>query len=389
MVHILKFIFLALFTGVLSGLLSSFFLYTLKFVTNYRGNHPFLIYFLPIFGLAFAFIIKKIPHHINQGVPYLLSEVENERAKVSVWMTPFIFISSIGTHLFGGSAGREGVGVIMGASISHLLPQIYSLFASKKNRAFLIYTGMAAGFSSIFGTPLAAIFFAFELHHFKEFKKIDLIVYTSISSFSAFLISHFIGPIHGSFNVSFDYDWNILFYVMVAAMTSGIGANIFYFGMKYYTKAISYFFKQIETKLFFGSVIIVALVITTNGHDYIGIGSTFIEQSFFRERSLYDFFMKCLLTISTLSIGYKGGEVTPLFFMGATFANALSVKVGLTNFALSSALGMVGLFGAVTATPLASAFIAYELFGYKVGVLALATSFIAKKLMGTRSVYRH
>lgn len=384
-----KYLLLTVFTGAASGLLSSAFLHSLNLATELRITNPEFIYALPLFGILFALIIKRIPHDVNQGVPYLLSEIENEKAKVSVWMAPYIFITSIGTHIFGGSAGREGVGVIMGASISHLPTKIFKDLNKENLRALLIYTGIAAGFASIFGTPFAAFIFAFELHHFKEIKRVDLLFFTAIACASATFIANILGPAHAHFQVILPTSTSIVWYLIIASLCSGLGANIFYFGMKYYTKAISLICKSLEIKLFTGSLLIVALVLITNGHDYIGIGTHIINDSFIHERSIQDFFLKALLTIMTLSIGFKGGEVTPLFFMGATLTNAVSSKLGLMSFSFSSALGMVGLFGAVTNTPLASSIMAMELFGPRIGCFTLISCYFAKFMMGKRSIYRH
>ena len=211
-------IIISIFVGTISGALSSLFLHSLSIMTSVRQSYPILIWGLPVFGLLFGLLIKKIPHHVNQGVPYILEELENEHAHVSPWMAPFIFMASLGTHLFGGSAGREGVGVIMGASAAHLMPKMRESY--KEMRPFLIYSGIAAGFSSIFGTPLAAILFAFELHAFKHIKKAELVVCTTLASFIALLIPHLFGPTHQQFEVSFLFQGDLFFDVLIAAISS-------------------------------------------------------------------------------------------------------------------------------------------------------------------------
>lgn len=256
-------------------------------------------------------------------------------------------------------------------------------------RPYLIYSGIAAGFASIFGTPVAAIVFSFELHHFKDVKRGFLLVATSVSSFVALLIPHFIGPNHQHFVVNFQLDSRIFFYMCIAGIAAGCGGRIFYWGLKGYTKLISKFVPHIEWKLAIGALGIVLIVVLSNGYEYIGIGTDTIARSFHQQMLPYDFLMKCLLTAMTLAIGFKGGEVTPLFFMGATLSNSVSSIFNFNNYALSSSLGMVGLFGAVTATPFASIAMAVELFGWEVGILSILTCFIARFIMGNRSVYRH
>lgn len=383
----LKILSVAIIIGVLAGVCSSFFLHSLKWITSVRESYTFLIWGLPIFGFLFGLLLKKIPHHINQGVPYILSELDNTEAKISPWMAPFIFFSSLGTHLFGGSAGREGVGVIMGASASHLLSEKW--FSLKNFRAILIYSGVAAGFSSIFGTPLAGIIFSFELHQFKDIKTPSLFISTMIASFAAFGITHLLGPDHQSFLVHFDFDKMSFLYCLIAVFAAAVGGNAFYWGFKIYSKVISRFFPKVEWKMFVGALLVAAIIYSTHGYEFSGIGTKILSQSFESEMSLYDFFMKCLLTVMTLAVGFKGGEVTPLFIMGSTLSNATASFFGLYNFGLSSSLGMVALFGAVTATPLASAVLAFELFGARVGILAIVVCLVARLLMFKRTIYRH
>lgn len=381
-----KLALIVLFIGIVSGALSSAFLHLLNVVTVFRENHSYLIFGLPLFGLAFALILKWIPHHINQGVPYILQELENEKATVSPWMAPFIFLSSLGTHLFGGSAGREGVGVIMGASAAHILPVFRSDLSNL--RRYFIYAGISAGFSSIFGTPIAAIVFALELFGFKHIKHLDILFCTAIASLAGLIIPYYFGPAHHNFIVQAQLE-EFIPYLLIAGVISGLGAHFFYWGYKGYTKLISHLFPHLMAKLGMGCLFISLLVYFTNGYQYIGIGFDVIRNSFLTEMSYYDFSMKALFTIMTLSIGLKGGEVTPLFFMGATLSNWTSSLLGYKNFALSSALGMVALFGAVTGTPLASAVMGAELFGWKVGAICFVSCYLARLIMGNRTVYRH
>lgn len=378
---------LAPLIGLISGLCSSAFLYALNWVTQFRIDHSYLVMSLPLFGLVMGWVIKSLPHHVNQGVPYILEELDNEKAEVSIWMTPFIFITSLGTHLFGGSAGREGVGVIMGASSAHIFPKLSDKF--KDLRSYLIYCGGAAGFSSIFGTPLAAIVFAFELYGFRHKKRAPLFLATVLSSFTGYLVTHFLGPAHFHFQIKIEWRMELIIYVLLIGSVSGLAGQAFYWGMKGYTHLISKYLPHLFPKLFFGSLFIVLLVYFTNGYSYVGIGSDIIAQSFVNPMQYQDFLMKFLLTIMTLSIGYKGGEVTPLFFMGATLSNFILHCLGYHDYALSAGLGMVSLFGAVSGTPLASAAMGLELFGYQASLLCFFTCLVARIFMMKKTIYRH
>lgn len=379
-------IFLAAFTGFTSGLLSSGFLHSLEYVTIMRNAHPELIWGLPFFGLILAYVIQRIPHHVNQGVPYFLKELHNNQAPISVGMIPFIFLSALGTHLFGGSAGREGVGIILGVGTSQIFPHVHKVF--KELRTHLIYAGISGGFASIFGTPLAAIVIAFEFHHFKDIKKIELVLSSILSSLCGYIVFLYLSPMHIIMKINIPDFKEAILYVLVAGLMCGLAGQFCYWGLKGYGKLISYILPSLHIKLFVGGLIISSLVYFTNSFEYIGIGTDLITRSLNSQMELYDFFMKCLLTVMTLSIGFKGGEVTPLFCMGATLSNSVSSFFGLTQFSLSASLGMMSLFGAVTASPLASAVMGGELFGVEVGLLCFASCGISRLLMLKKSVYR-
>lgn len=378
---------LLIYVGVISGTLSSAFLYSLNFVTSLRTSHPLLIFGLPFYGYLFGLFIKRIPHYINQGVPYIVKEIDNPNEKVSTLTAPFIFISSIGTHLFGGSAGREGVGVLMGASAAHILPKTHPTF--QKLRTHLIYAGVAAGFSSMFGTPLAGFIFAFEIHRFKEVKQIDLMISTLFSSLLADRITRYLGPNHQDYIVLFGWDWSFIYQAIIIGILSGIGALIFYFGMKLFTQLISKMIHAPEWKLFLGGALVSSIIYGLEGYDFSGIGTHMIERSFTGPMLVSDYFIKCFLTVITLSVGFKGGEVTPLFFMGATFSNSVMSFLNFENYQFTSALGMTAVFGAVTNTSIASSIMACELFGWKIGVFAVISCLIAKLMMNDKTLYRH
>ena len=386
MSKILRYTSLILFIGILSGLFSSSFLFLLAKVTAVRTETPMLIFGLPFFGFILGILIKRIPPFINRGVPSVLKEIDNDSEKISPFTAPYIFITSLGTHLFGGSAGREGVGILMGASGAHFLPKINPSY--KSMRVHMIYAGVAAGFSSMFGTPLAALIFAFEIHSFKEIKKIDLLVTTLLSALVADRVTRYLGPNHHRYDIFFNLNLDSLFSACVVGIVSGVGALVFYFGMKHSSKLLSRFISALEWKLFFSGALVASLIFLLKAQDFAGIGTHMIERSFIQQMHLSDFFLKCLLTVITLAAGFKGGEVTPLFLMGATLSNSALSLLNFRNYSLSSALGMTAIFGAVTSTPIASTIMACELFGWKIGVLALLSCFLAKILTLNKSIYK-
>lgn len=386
-VHIFYYsLFISLVISLVSGFFSSLFLYSLDWITLFRNQNLFILGGLPLFGFCLGLILYKCPPSINQGIPSLLNKNIKNKNLISPWTSPFIFLSSLGTHLFGGSAGREGVGILMGVGVSQILPKLNNKFSNSQH--YLIYFGIAAGFSSIFGTPIGAVVFTFELFKFKEIKNKFLVIMTVFTSFMAYFVGHLLGPSHQSFSVSFDWNKSLLIYIGLIGFISGTGALIYYWGYQNCEKLLHQMLPKIYLRLPIVGIFISLFVFTTQSYSALGIGTDIISQSFLQKMHFSDFGFKCILTILTLSAGFKGGEATPLFFMGSVLSNYILSIFNFNNFALSSSLGMVSLFGAVTATPLASIFIAYELFGLPIGLFSIIPCFLARKLMGKNSIYK-
>ena len=379
-------LFAAFLFGILAGLSSSAFLYSLDWVTSTRQQYPIMIWTLPIFGFLFALLCKKISRQIQSGMPDILQSLEQQNNPPSVWLAPFIFFSSLGSHLFGASVGREGVGILMSTGLNQLVPKFR--FSAEECRVYFIYCGIAAGFSAIFATPLAAIIFAFELFKFKDTKKLLLLFACCISSLTAYSISHTLGPIHQNFEVNSSFSIATLNYVFLAGICAGLAGLIFYWALKFYSKQMAKYFPHMEWRMAFGGLAISAIVYFTKAYQYIGIGTDMIQKSFEQGMSIYDFIFKCIFSIMSIGVGFKGGEVTPIFFMGASFTNSIATILDMNNFALSSALGMVAMFSALTAAPIASIALAAEVFGWKVGLISILSCFIARAIMGRRSIYK-
>jgi H+/Cl- antiporter ClcA len=367
----------------LSAFASSFFLHALNFVTQLRFNNPILIVLLPLFGVGLSLFIKFAPNAITSGLPNLFY---NTKTPLHPMLTLFQFFASIGTHLFGGSAGREGVGIQMSIGLFSFLEKWDVYF--KQNREKLISMAIAAGFAAIFGTPFAAIVFSLEIYRFHYLKDKTVLLTIVLCAFVAYAVGFVIGPSHFHFLVDFTWSSEIVIYILIAGLSAGIGANFYNYGLKFYNRILSYCFPSHLQRMCIGSSLIILLVFYFKLFDYIGIGTHVIETAFTQAMNFDSFFFKCLLTIMTLALGFKGGEATPLFFMGLALSNSTAAILGYSNFALSSALGFTALFGALTATPLACAVMGGELFGYEIGFISLLSCFVARFFMLGRSVFQ-
>lgn len=377
-------ILIHLILGALVGAASALFLFGLDFVSSLRISYSQLIWGLPLFGILFGLILKNVSVEINQGVPYFVRMLNQEQQKVSFWTFPFILISSLGTHLFGGSAGREGVGVLMGAGISKLL----SRFKAISKESELLSSGMVAGFSSIFGTPLAGLLFVFEIDKFRNSKNLNRIFCSLVASVAAYYITKILGVSHSNFYVRFQWDIKLLAYILIAGLVSGLGARVYFHIYKIINQKILRWSLHPSIKLLVGGFGVAALSYLIDGQSYLGLGTDIILKSFEQPMQIHDFVFKLILTVLTLVVGFKGGEVTPLFFMGATLSNSVLGFFHFNNFGLSAALGMVSLFGAVAGLPFTASILALELFGFKVGIVAFCSCLVARKIMGQHSIYQ-
>lgn len=362
-----KILFSVIVIGCLSGLFSGVFLLLLEKVTNFRLSHSLIIYFLPVFGFFYKKSLIKAPGEMSYGLIHIL-----QTRSFSPWLAPFNLLASLGTHLFGGSAGREGVGVIMGAGSA----QIFSKSGHLKD--LLIPLGIASGFSSIFGTPLAGVIFSLELEKFKtlSLKKIILL---SLSSYIAYVTSQLITP-HTSYpSVSFKWEIEVISYLVASSLAVSVAGHLFFESLKRLT--------QLRINIVWMSLLIVAIIFVFNAERFTGIGIDLLQESLGANLGVRVFILKLLLTVLTLSVGFKGGEVTPIFIMGASFSNFIADQLGLKNFPLSGSLGMLGLFGALAHAPFTAGIMALEIFNWETAILVFFTSSVGKIALRKKSIY--
>lgn len=364
----LKTLFSLCCIGIITGGASGLFLYILEKVTNLRNVYIQFIFLLPIFGVLLKKMMRNLPESLSDGIVDIL-----EKRKTSPWLAPFIFTSSLGTHLFGGSAGREGVGVLMGTSISQMFRKNDSLKES------LITIGVASGFSAIFGTPLAAVFFALELEKFSNIslKRVYFLVVTSLVAFftSTLISKHTIYPV-----VNFNWGIDVVLYVVSSSLSVAVAGILFFETMKNLVR--------LNLSVFWISILIVLMIFIFNLQKITGIGLELLQESLVEEQGFQVFFFKFLLTTLTLSVGFKGGEVTPLFIMGSILSTFFAGHLGLTNIGLSGSLGMLGLFGALANAPIAAGIMGLEIFGWEIGLLVFVVSFTGKMALRDRSIYK-
>jgi H+/Cl- antiporter ClcA len=381
---ILKWSAIILSIGVAIGCSCALFLHLLDQATNYRENHKWIIGFLPLAGLSIGLAYHYWGKEITKGNSLLLTAYENPKKVIPFRMAPFILIGTLITHLFGGSAGREGTAVQMGGAIADQCTKYFKL--TQHSRRTLIIMGISAGFSAVFGTPFAGALFALEV---LAFKKINL--KAVIGSILVAYVAHYtcisLGVQHTHYLVSSNQALNLksLSWSACTGLIFGITALLFSRLLHFWNKLFSKTIKYPPFRPLFGGIFIV-IAVWFLGTKYIGLGIPTIEAAFETQLDSYDFLLKILLTTFTLGVGFKGGEVTPLFFIGATLGNVLIWIVPLP-LDLLAAMGFVAVFAGATHTPIACTIMAVELFGIKVMPFIAVSCCISYFFSGTHGIY--
>ncbi|WP_437917668.1 chloride channel protein [Sphingobacterium sp. LRF_L2] len=381
-----KWVIVILLTSFIVGSISALFLFLLQLVTSFRENHLLILTFLPIAGVFIVWWYQYYGGPAQQGNNLLLKEYYQPSGKVPIKMAPMIIATTLLTHLFGGSAGREGTAVQYGGTIAYQAVR-YFIF-SKQEKRILLLSGIAAGFSSLFGTPFAGFVFALEL--VQRGKKIRW--KAIIPVLATALLSNWTCSLYGNLHTHYPsinnlptIDVKSILYIGIAAVLFGLTARLFALSSDFF----SHVFKKIKQPLlrpFIGGSIVLCIVLALQDTKYIGLGIPTILTSFEEPLPIYDFFLKILLTTLTLSSGFKGGEVTPLFFIGATLGNALFIWIPLP-MALLAATGFVAVFAGCTKTPLACTIMGIELFGGQAALFFLIGCFISYLASGKRGIY--
>ena len=381
----LKWIFICALVGFFSGSVSSFFLVSLEWVGHYRENKIWIVWLLPMGGLFIGFLYYWLGNEVVKGNNLILEEYDNPQKIIPLKMAPLVFIGTLITHLFGGSAGREGTALQMGAAISDQFTRIFKL--DNTDRKTLLILGISAGFASVFGTPLAGALFALEVLYFSKinFKSIIL---SFLVAYIAYFTVEFWQVKHTHYNIpmvpkmtSITFIWVILVGILFG-LASMLFSKTKHLWVKLFSKMIPY----PPLRPFVGGIILAIAFYAIGTTKFSGLGISTIVDAFSVTNNWYDFLLKILFTGCTLGAGFKGGEVTPLFFIGATLGSALSVCIPLP-LALLAGMGFVAVFSGATHTPIACTIMGIELFGLESGLFIGIACLIAYFSSGSVGIY--
>ena len=381
----LKWIVICLIIGILSGSASAFFLVSLHWITNYRESNSWLITLLPLGGLLIGFLYHYYGKEVVKGNNLLLEEYENPKKQIPLIMAPLVLVGTLITHLVGGSAGREGTAVQMGGAIADQFTSLFKLDNSERKTILIL--GISAGFASVFGTPLAGTIFALEVVYFSKIN-FKSILTTFLVAYVAFYVVEFWQVQHTHYTINNLPETNLLnlFWIILSGILFGLTAMLFsktaHFWHRLFSKSILY----APIRPFVGGIILAFSIYLIGTTKYIGLGIPVILDAFQRPSANFDFLLKILFTGFTLGAGFKGGEVTPLFFIGATLGSALSVIIPLP-IALMAGMGFVAVFSGATHTPIACTVMGMELFGVEYGIYIAIASITAYFFSGRIGIY--
>ncbi|MCH8545619.1 MAG: voltage-gated chloride channel family protein [Cryomorphaceae bacterium] len=382
-----RWLFVSVLVGIGGGAASAIFLHALHWATDYREDNVWIILFLPLAGLLIGWGYYKYGKSVVRGNNQIIEEYQEPKKVIPFRMAPMVLLGTVITHLFGGSAGREGTAIQMGAAIADRFTRWMKM--SNIDRKLLLMMGTSAGFASVFGTPWAAIIFAFEVLRLDSFKWKRLV---------PIVISAFVGDwtcmalqVHHTM-----YDMYIvsapvltaqnIFWAALAGVIFGFGAFTFSQSNHLFGSLFGNYIRYSPLRPVIGGVVLAVVVFSIGTTKYIGLGIPVIEEAFQSKLPIYDFLVKTLFTAFTLGAGFKGGEVTPLFFVGATLGNALAYVVPLP-LALMVGMGFVAVFAGATNTPIACTVMGLELFGFTGGIYILIACILAYIFSGPKGIY--
>lgn len=379
-----KWLIISLITGSITGLVGSALYICLSSVTGFRESHTYMKYFLPIGGIVIVFV-NKFFKESSKG-PNLVIDTIHSTKSLTPLMAPAMFISTIITHLTGGSAGREGAAIQIGGSLGYNIGIFFKLEA--KDRNIITMCGISAAFSALLGTPIAATIFAIEV------ASIGIMHYSallpcSISAIVALETSKYCNIKHRTFSIMSipSISPSILIKLIISGCIFALISILFCFILHKTHEVMEDKIKNDYFRIIIGGITIILLSILLNTNEYLGAGIPIIEKSLKGEAFFSAFILKIIFTAITLGAGFKGGEIVPSFFIGATLGCVLGRILGISP-SFCAALGMISLFCGVTNCPMTSLIISFELFSFKAVPFFLISIGISYMISGYSGLYK-
>jgi H+/Cl- antiporter ClcA len=373
---------LAAFAGILGGLTSSAFLIALAWVAHRQIAEPNLLYFLPLAGLFVGGLYDFFGIDAGRGTNLIIEEIHDPKEITPGRTTPMIFITTLVSHLFGASVGREGTAVQMGASLADQLSQFFRL--SPEDRRVLLKSGAAAGFAGALGAPIAGMIFGMEFLS-KEIRfKPTLVLECAVASFAAIGIARLLHVAHTVYGVIPDLPFFSPKYLLAAVtfgLATGFLVRIFIALTELFGEIFKHYSSSLAVRAFTGAFVIMGLAALYGSHETLGLGIPGIQSALLASSSIALPFQKILVTAVSIASGFRGGEFIPLVFIGATAGSAISGFFAVSP-AFAAACGITSSFGSAARVPFALSVFAAEHFAPGFLIYALLANGAARLMVG-------
>ncbi len=395
--HVIRWILLTTPVAAAVGSACAFFLWSLDHVTAWRGRRPALLFALPALGVVVHFLYARWGGGANRGNDLLIEQIHTPGKGVPRRMAPLILIGTLITHLGGGSSGREGTAVQMGGGMASFFARLFKLHAADART--LLMAGVAAGFGGVFGTPIAGTVFTLEVAVLGRLDYEPL-----VPCLWGAVVGHWACLVWGTHHTNYHQflaaapalSPAMAGKVLIAAVAFGLSAAFFVAVAHGVRSFFQRRFHRDWLRPVLGGLALILLSLLLGTRDYLGLGVdapagdpgavTILSAFHAGGATPWSWFWKTLFTALTLGAGFKGGEVTPLFFVGATLGNALAVLLS-APVDLFAGLGFVAVFAAAANTPLAGVVLGLELFGKENAVYFALAVFVAYAFSGHTGIY--
>lgn len=381
----IKWLICSAIIGITCGAVGTAFHYSVEYVTQFRSGHSWIIFLIPAAGLLIVFLYRAGGIKHDKGTNLVIGSIRNPEYNVPFRMAPLIFITTVITHLFGGSAGREGAALQIGGSLGASIGKLIKMDDNDKH--IMTLCGMSAVFAALFGTPVTAALFSVEVI------SIGILYYSALvpcilsATISYAITEKFhITPTYFILNQVPEMSLATGIRVIILSVAAAVLSILFCMSMQVIGKTFKKYLKNQYLRILVGGVLLVLLTLAVRCNDYNGAGMNIIEQAIHGTAKPEAFILKLLFTCITIGCGFRGGEIVPSFFIGATFGCTLGGWIGLDP-GFGAAMGLVCLFCGVVNCPLASLVLSIELFGAS-GILLFAIGCsVSYMLSGYYSLY--